>query len=410
MKPAASIDVNSWMAQAQTRKVMDALMSGGQPARFVGGCVRDALLGLPVKDIDIATPETPERVTALIEQAGLRAIPTGIDHGTITAICDGIPFEITTLRCDVETFGRHARVRYTTDWLEDAARRDLTLNALYCDPDGSVFDLVGGLADLKAGRIRFVGEARARIEEDVLRLLRFFRFYAYYGIGAADEDAVAACREMASQIETLSVERVWKELARLLLAPDPAATIDLMATNGVLTQLLPEMAHRDRLPALIKAETETETAPDYLRRLAAIVDLDEVGARALAARLKFSNADRDQLCRLCDPVVRPDPGVGLKQNRVALYRLGAEIFNELVLVGAAQNSDQDWLSLYSLPNTNSIPPFYITGQDVVDLGVPAGSEIGDLLEQVENWWIAGDFAADREVCLEYLQSLVTARS
>ena len=398
------------MAQAQTRKVMDALMSGGQPARFVGGCVRDALLGLPVKDIDIATPETPERVTALIEQAGLRAIPTGIDHGTITAICDGIPFEITTLRCDVETFGRHARVRYTTDWLEDAARRDLTLNALYCDPDGSVFDLVGGLADLKAGRIRFVGEARARIEEDVLRLLRFFRFYAYYGIGAADEDAVAACREMASQIETLSVERVWKELARLLLAPDPAATIDLMATNGVLTQLLPEMAHRDRLPALIKAETATETAPDYLRRLAAIVDLDEVGARALAARLKFSNADRDQLCRLCDPVVRPDPGVGLKQNRVALYRLGAEIFNELVLVGAAQNSDQDWLSLYSLPNTNSIPPFYITGQDVVDLGVPAGSEIGDLLEQVENWWIAGDFVADREVCLEYLQSLVSARS
>ncbi len=217
MKPAASIDVNSWMAQAQTRKVMDALMSGGQPARFVGGCVRDALLGLPVKDIDIATPETPERVTALIEQAGLRAIPTGIDHGTITAICDGIPFEITTLRCDVETFGRHARVRYTTDWLEDAARRDLTLNALYCDPDGSVFDLVGGLADLKAGRIRFVGEARARIEEDVLRLLRFFRFYAYYGIGAADEDAVAACRgdgvTNRNFIRGTSLERVGPAVA-----------------------------------------------------------------------------------------------------------------------------------------------------------------------------------------------------
>ena len=192
-------------------------------------------------------------------------------------------------------------------------------------------------------------------------------------------------------------KRVWKELARLLLAPDPAATIDLMATNGVLTQLLPEMAHRDRLPALIKAETATETAPDYLRRLAAIVDLDEVGARALAARLKFSNADRDQLCRLCDPVVRPDPGVGLKQNRVALYRLGAEIFNELVLVGAAQNSDQDWLSLYSLPNTNSIPPFYITGAGCCGFrGPPPEAKLVICLEQVENWWIAGDFAADRE--------------
>jgi len=410
MKPAASIDVNSWMAQGQTRKVMDALMSGGQPARFVGGCVRDALLGLPVKDIDIATPETPERVTALIEQAGLRAIPTGIDHGTITAVCDGIPFEITTLRRDVETFGRHARVSYTTDWQEDAARRDLTLNALYCDPDGTVFDPVGGLADLKEGRIRFVGAARSRIEEDVLRLLRFFRFYAYYGNGKADEDAVAACREMAPHIQTLSVERVWKELARLLLALDPAPTLDLMATNGVLSYLLPEVAHRDRLAALMKAEIATETAPDYLRRLATIVDLDKDGARALAARLKFSNADRDQFCRLCDPVIHPDPGVDPKQNRVALYRLGTEIFKELILVGAAQNPDQDWLSLLPLPQTSPVPPFFITGQDVVDLGVPAGREIGDFLERVENWWIAGDFVADRETCLEYLQLLITARS
>jgi poly(A) polymerase len=282
MKPATSIDVNSWMAQAQTQAVIQALMAGGQPARFVGGCVRDALLGLPVKDIDIATPEPPERVTELIEQADLRAIPTGIDHGTITAICDGIPFEITTLRRDVETFGRHARVSYTTDWQEDAARRDLTLNALYCDPDGTVFDPVGGLADLKAGRIRFVGDARARIEEDVLRLLRFFRFYAYYGVGTADPEAIAACREMAPQIETLSVERVWKEMSRLLLAPDPAAAFDLMMTNGVLSHLLPEVVDSDRLPALIKAEVATQTVPDYLRRLATIVEFEKEGSRGSA--------------------------------------------------------------------------------------------------------------------------------
>jgi poly(A) polymerase len=410
MKPVTSIDVMSWMAQAETQAVMNALMAGGQPARFVGGCVRDALLGLPVKDIDIATPEPPERVTELVEQAGLRAIPTGIDHGTITAICNGIPFEVTTLRRDVETFGRHARVSYTTDWQEDAARRDLTLNALYCDPDGTVFDPVGGLADLKEGRIRFVGDPRARIEEDVLRLLRFFRFYAYYGIGAADREAVAACREMAPQIEALSVERVWKEMSRLLLAPDPATTLYLMATNGVLSYLLPEVVHSDRLPALIKSEVATDTAPDYLRRLATIVELDKDGARAVAARLKFSKADRDQFSRLCDPVVRPDPGVDPKQNRVALYRLGPELFDELILIGAARDPDQDWLSLLPLPHTSPVPLFCITGQDVVDFGVPSGNEIGELLEQVENWWVAGNFEADRESCLKHLQSLVTARS
>ena len=273
-----------------------------------------------------------------------------------------------------------------------------------------MFDPVGGLADLKEGRIRFVGDARARIEEDVLRLLRFFRFYAYYGIGAADREAVAACREMAPQIETLSAERVWKEVSRLLLAPDPAPTFDLMATNGVLSHLLPEVVHSDRLTTLIKAEVATDTAPDYLRRLASIVDLEKVGARALASRFKFSNADRDQFCRLCDPVARPDPGVDPKQNRVALYRLGAELFSELILIGGAQDPDQDWLSLLLLPQTSPVPLFDITGQDVVNLGVPTGNEIGVLLEQVENWWIAGDFAADRESCLNHLQSLVIARS
>lgn len=410
MKPAASIDLHSWMAQAQTQVVMKALMAGGQPARFVGGCVRDALLGLPVKDIDIATPERPEQVIELIEKAGLRAIPTGIDHGTVTAICDGIPFEITTLRRDVETDGRHARVIYTADWQEDAARRDLTVNALYCDPDGTVFDPVGGLADLNEGRIRFVGNARARIEEDVLRLLRFFRFYAHYGIGAADQEAILACREMAPQIATLSVERVWKELSRLLLAPDPGPSFDLMVTNDVLSHLLPEVVRSDRLSNLIKAEVTAEVDPDYLRRLASIVDLDEGGARALAARLKFSNVDRDQFFRLCDPEIRPDPGFDLKQNRVALYRLGPALFDELILIGAARTPDQDWLSLRPLSQTKPVPPFSIKGQDVVDLGVPFGNEIGELLGQVEDWWVAGDFEADRNSCLSYLQSLVTERS
>ncbi|MFL2668366.1 MAG: CCA tRNA nucleotidyltransferase, partial [Alphaproteobacteria bacterium] len=187
MRPATRIDVATWMARPQTRAVMKALSAGGQEPRFVGGCVRDALLGLPVRDIDIATPEDPERVIQLIEQAGLKAVPTGIEHGTITAISDGIPFEITSLRRDIETFGRRARVHFTKDWAEDAARRDLTLNALYCDTDGNVFDPVGGLSDLNAGRIRFVGDARTRIEEDILRLVRYFRFLAFYGVEPADK-------------------------------------------------------------------------------------------------------------------------------------------------------------------------------------------------------------------------------
>ena len=398
------------MADAQTRIVMEALMAGGQPARFVGGCVRDALLGLPVKDIDIATPETPERVTELIEQAGLRAIPTGIDHGTITAICDGIPFEITSLRRDVETFGRHARVSFTTDWTQDAARRDLTLNALYCDADGAVFDPVGGLADLKKGRIRFVGDARRRIEEDVLRLLRFFRFYAFYGAGEADQEALTACREMAPKIGTLSIERVWKELSRLLLAPDPSPTFDLMAQNDVLPYLLPEAVHFDRLPALVDAEVATETPPDYLRRLAVISNFNRESAGTFSARMKLSNVDRDVLSDFSEPAFQPDPRADIQQNRIAIYRLGPDLYRELVLIGAARSVEQQWLNLFALPMTNPVPEFSITGQDVLDMGVPTGSDVGTLIQQVEDWWIANNFEANRAACLKHLQSLVSVLS
>jgi len=266
MKPATVIDFTTWMAWPQTRLVMEALSAGGQEPRFVGGCVRDTLLGLPVKDVDIATPEIPEKVIELIEKAGLRAVPTGINHGTITAVSDGVPFEITTLRRDIETYGRRARVGFTKDWAEDAARRDLTLNALYCDLNGNVSDPVGGWVDLKAGRIRFVGDARTRIEEDILRILRYFRFFAFYGCGPADEAALSACREMAPLIKNLSVERVWKELSTLLLAPDPTLTLSLMATHGILPHLLPEAVRIDLLGPLVRVEVESETSPHYLRR------------------------------------------------------------------------------------------------------------------------------------------------
>ena len=410
MKPATVIDFTTWMARPQTRLVMEALSAGGQEPRFVGGCVRDTLLGLPVRDIDIATPEIPERVIELIEKAGLRAVPTGIDHGTITAVSDGVSFEITTLRRDIETYGRRARVGFTKDWAEDAARRDLTLNALYCDSNGNVFDSVGGLVDLKAGRIRFVGDARTRIKEDILRILRYFRFSAFYGCGPADEAALSACREMAPLIKNLSVERVWKELSTLLLAPDPTLTLSLMATHGILPHLLPEAVRIDLLGPLIRAEVEAETSPNYLRRLAIIVELDKEGAHALAARLKFSSTDRERFSSLCAPPKRPDAKADFKENRVVLYHLGQDLFAELTLIGATYFPEQDWFRLMSLPEKTVVPKFSVSGQDIIDMGVPAGRQIGNLLGQVESWWIAGDFGADRDACLKYLCSIVPTRS
>jgi hypothetical protein len=245
MEPArkiARIEPQSWMTAPHTRAVLAALSAEGAAPRFVGGCVRDAELGRPVKDIDIATPDPPERVLALLERAGLKAVPTGLAHGTVTAISRGRPFEVTSLRIDVETYGRHAKVEFTDDWQADAGRRDLTINALSCAPDGRIFDYFGGLEDLRAGRVRFVGDPRARIREDYLRLLRFFRFHAHYGRGAPDPEGLAAAGELAPKATKLSGERVRAELLRLLAAPDPVPVLDLMAARGVLRVFLPEAA------------------------------------------------------------------------------------------------------------------------------------------------------------------------
>jgi len=415
LEPVERIEPRPWMTASATRAVLTALKAKGGTVRFVGGCVRDTLADRPVKDIDLATPDEPDVVCALVEAAGLRAIPTGISHGTITAVVDGRHFEITTLRHDVETYGRHAKVAYTDDWAGDAARRDFTMNAIFCDPDGTLYDPCGGLADLRAGRVRFVGDPGQRIREDVLRLLRFFRFQAHYGRVPPTANALAACRELAPRLPDLSGERVRAELLRLLEARDAADALALMAEEGVLAHVLAEATRTDRLARLIRIESglgETDT----IRRLAAVIDISAEEIDLLADRIRLSNSERKRLARLKRPTERPRPGMDDAAVRRTLYRLGAPLFRDLVLLEWAEHETDehgtdeaasrallaaaaDWTPV-ALP---------LAGADLRAAGVPAGPEIGRLLAEIENWWIAGDFRADRAACLDHMRARLTAR-
>ena len=398
--PIEHIAPQPWMTEAPTRDVLAALGGAG---RFVGGCVRDALLGRPIGDIDIATPLLPEEAMRRLEAAGIKAVPTGIAHGTVTAVAPPRHVEITTLRRDVESFGRHARVAFTDDWAADAARRDFTMNALFLDAGGAVFDPVGGLADVRAGFVRFVGDAATRIREDVLRLLRFYRFHAHYGRGTADADARAACRALAPLLPGLSGERVAAELLKLLAAPDPVPTLRLMQEDGVLAVLLPEARRLERLAALLKLEP----SPDALRRLGALVAGD--GA-ALAERLRLSGEQRDRLGALLAPPLALDLAADDKAQRRALHRLSAALYRDLVLLAAAGSGAQAAVPrLLALAVAWRDPAFPLKGRDVTALGLPAGPEIGRLLAELEAWWEEGDFRADRRAALQELKRRLRPR-
>ena len=399
------IEPQPWMVDPATLAVLEALATGGAQARFVGGSVRDALLGQLIGDIDIATPAPPERVIELLEKRGIKVVPTGLAHGTVTAIAGTPPrrFEITTLRRDVETYGRRARVAFDADWAADAARRDFTINAIFLDPDGTVHDPVGGLADLRARRVRFVGDPATRIAEDVLRILRYYRFEARFGTGLGDPPARAACRALAHLLPNLSAERVAQELVKLLETSDPAAALQMMQEDDVLSVILPEARRLDRLRHLIAIEPE----PDPLRRLAALVEVDGPGAIALAERLHFSNAWRDRLHGLAPPWAI-DPPADMAAQRRALYRLGAERYRDVALLLAAEGamSRDRFGELLALAREWTPPAFPLAGRDVTALGIAAGPEVGRLLGAVHDWWEAGDFTADRAACLLYLQGLV----
>ena len=406
----STIAPQPWMQERPTRALLDALAKADIAARFVGGCVRDALLGLPIADIDLATPARPELVAAALAAAGIKTVPTGIAHGTLTAVVPPRHFEITTLRRDVETDGRHARVAFDADWAADAARRDFTINAIYLDRDGTVHDPVGGQADLKARHVRFVGEPATRIAEDVLRVLRYYRFAARFGgiagTQGGDAAARAACRAAVPLLSQLSAERVAQELLRLLAAADPAPVLRMMAADGVLAAVLPEATRLDRLARLIGLEPPWTPAPEPLRRLAALVALDRAAAIAMAERLRLAKKARDRLAGMMPPW-RLDPAGDRRAQRHALYRLGAERYRDLALLVAAEGAIDEarlgeWLALAAAWKP---PRFPLAGHDVTALGIPPGPRVGRLLGAVRGWWEAGDFTADRAACLQRLREL-----
>ena len=394
---AAHIAPQDWMKDAATKSVLAAL-GGSRTARFVGGAVRDALLGREVLDIDIATRLPPQETMKRLAAARIKAVPTGLAHGTVTALVPPRAFEITSLRRDVESFGRHARVAFTEDWAEEARRRDFTMNALFLDSAGAIYDYVDGLADLRRGRVRFVGAAAERIREDVLRLLRFYRFHAHYGRTPADAEARAAARALAPLLPRLSAERVRTEIMKLLLAPDPTPTLALMREDGVLALVLPEAGALGRLGALVKLEP----TPDALRRLAALIG---GGADRVAARLKLSKAERERLAALTAPAA-VDLAAGEPAQRRALYRLGVPLYSDLVLLRAAESGDAARAGVLLALAERGMPPFPLKGRDVTRRAVPAGPEVGRLLAAVERWWEAGDFRADRQACLAELERLI----
>ncbi len=407
------LEIQDWMVAAETRQVVAALTAGGGEVRFVGGCVRDALAGRPVNDVDIATADKPESVMALLRDAGIKVIPTGLDHGTVTAVAGHKPFEITTLREDVETDGRRAVVAFTDDWMADASRRDLTFNAMSCSPDGHLFDPFGGRADLAAGRVRFVGDPRARIEEDYLRLLRFFRFHAHYGRVRPDEALLAAMTALAPRLRSLSGERLRVEFLKLLAAGDPLPALALMRDHAILQAFLPEAGDLATLERLL---TQGEVGhDDPVMRLAALLPAQRPPAAAVAGRLRFSGAQTEKLERLADPppAVKAarrglDAATDAEAVRVALrgalYRAGASaVADDLVLQAARDNSDVEQLQA-ALGQVVTWTPrrFPLNGSDVLALGVQPGPQVGDLLEAVETWWIERDFAPDRKACLAEL--------
>lgn len=414
-----SVAAETWFSAPALTRVFNLLNADGGEVRVVGGAVRNSLMGLPVADIDMATTLLPEEVVARAKKAGIKSVPTGIDHGTVTLVIEGAPFEVTTLRRDVETDGRRAEVAFGTDWKVDAERRDLTINALYANAKGEVIDLVGGLPDIEKRNIRFIGNAAERVAEDYLRVLRFFRFFAHYGSGRPDADGLRACAQARSKLATLSAERVWSELKKLLSARDPGRALLWMRQAGVLSEILPESEKWgiDAIPALVTAEQAFGWQPEALLRLAAMVPLDAERLEAMAKRLRLSRAEAAFFCAWVKAPRLPAVIADTAFARL-LYRHGSNGLDtslRLALASSRQKSENDpaqlpetarlWALLEKTENWQK-PVFPLTGADVLAAGIPAGPRVGEVLAALEDQWVEGNFNADRATLVARLQSMV----
>lgn len=387
-----------WLKDGALPRLLAVLDTNGEEARAVGGAVRNALLGEPVHEIDVATTATPEAVTRRVTAAGFKAVPTGIAHGTVTVVIDGAPYEVTTLRRDVETFGRHATVEFGRDWEGDARRRDFTINALSATRYGRVYDYTGGLADLGQRRVRFIGEAKARIEEDYLRILRFFRFHAAYGAGEPDADGVAACIAARAGLAQLSRERVRMEVMKLLAARRAVPALEVMAEIGLLLDVLggvPNVVHAARM-----AEIEQALAlpADPVRRLAALAVAVAEDAERLWQRLRLANKEYERLAGMAEGWRRISPDLSEQAQRVLIYRLGPDLFADQALLGFAraqvEANDAPWRALATLPQRWSAPAFPLKAADFIKRGVAQGPALGAALRAAESAWLAADFPSD----------------
>lgn len=408
-----------WLARAETQEVLGLLEAAGHRAWAVGGCVRNAILGQPVADVDISTDAHPERVAELAAGAGLKCVPTGIGHGTVTVIAGHEPYEITTFRRDVETDGRRAVVAFADRIEEDAMRRDFTMNALYARRDGEVIDPLGsGVADALARRIRFVGEAGARIREDYLRILRFFRFFAWYGDGRPDPEGLRACARLKDGMVRLSAERVWAELKKLLAAPDPSRALLWMRQTGVLSLVLPESEKWgiDAVHALVAAGRDLGWRPDPLLRLEAIVPADPARMAALASRLKLSKAEAARLAAwaMTGPVA---PSTGEAALAKIAYRGDRQAVDDRVRLGLAAaraKAGEDsgalaeaggYLRLLRFLEGWEKPVFPVKGSDLAALGMASGPRMGETLSKLETEWVESGFRAGRDALLARAEEL-----
>ena len=400
----------AWLRGGPVARLLAVLDRDGEQARVVGGAVRNALLGEPIGDIDLATTATPEEVTRRVTAAGFKAVPTGIEHGTVTVVIEGRPYEVTTLRQDIETFGRHAKVAFGRDWTADAQRRDFTINALTATADGTVHDHVGGLADIAARRVRFIGDAGKRIAEDYLRILRFFRFHAAYGEGALDAAGLAACIAGRAGLEQLSRERVRAELLKLLIASRATPTLAATTEAGLLQLVLGGAPFLASFENMTKVEAAIGAQADPVQRLGALGVWVTEDAERLWQRLRLTNAEHERLASMGDAWWRVTPTME-QGGRALLYRLGAERFIDRVLIAWSRvwpqgAADAAWRELASLPQRWIVPVFPLKADDFIKRGVPRGPALGAALREAEMRWIAAGFPSDAAAMDRIVQAAI----